>query len=192
MAGNGDQDWHKVRAWLLDLGLLCGADFVFESSSTIVEFALFLKDGTLLNNLLNVLDSSVCSIVHPTPKIQFQMFENINSFLHACSKHFGLLKDDLFKVDDLFYASDFGKVIHTIHKLSTTPQAVAKGLRPVLGDKPVIKDDDIYGNLENIMDQRHDEVYQTGAYSSGNYSSYSVTYGGSEYGNVIYGMNTLN
>eukprot|EP01135_Chromosphaera_perkinsii_P012080 Nk52_evm18s2579 gene=Nk52_evmTU18s2579 len=188
-AGEHDeQDWHKVRAWLLDVGLLCGADYVFESSSTIVEFALFLKDGTLLNNLLNFLDSSVCSIVHPNPKIQFQMFENINSFLDACSRHFGLLKSDLFKVDDLFYASDFGKVIHTINKLSTTPQAVSRGLRPVLGrNRSVRKDDDIYGNLENIMDQRYDDVYQGGAYSSGNYSSHSVTYGGSEYGNVIYG-----
>jgi hypothetical protein len=52
--------------------------------------------------------------------------QNINAFLEAARK-FGLKEADLFTADQLYYASDFQKVITCISTLSSSSQCKGAG-----------------------------------------------------------------
>lgn len=62
-----------------------------------------------------------------TKPVQFQAFQNINSFIVACEK-FGLQQGDVFKAEDLYYGCNFESVIRTLSRLSHTLKATQAGL----------------------------------------------------------------
>ncbi len=55
--------------------------------------------------------------------------QNINSFLAAAQEKFGLKPTDLFMADQLYYASDFAKVISALSLLSKTQLAGLAGFK---------------------------------------------------------------
>uniref|UniRef100_A0A915IAY0 Uncharacterized protein n=1 Tax=Romanomermis culicivorax TaxID=13658 RepID=A0A915IAY0_ROMCU len=59
----------------------------------------------------------------------FLCLKNICLFLDACQKNFGLKQSDLFEAGELYKVSDFGKVLSTLSRLSTTPQAAQSGVK---------------------------------------------------------------
>lgn len=89
------------------------------------------QDGTVLCYALNVLHPNSVKMIHERPEKQFLKLQNINSFLAACQTQFGLSDKDLFSADQLYYASDFAKVVKTISLLSKTPIAGCAGFKLV-------------------------------------------------------------
>lgn len=71
-------------------------------------------------------------------------------------------KSDLFEAFDLFDVRDFGKVMDTLSKLSYTSIAQQGGFRPFPTEES-LKDEDIYNNLEDLIDENvpedEDDLY---------------------------------
>lgn len=121
--------WKMCRGMFTDAGVLSRGDPVCRSSANIADFAYLLKDGYLLCSLANAIMPSAIQRMHRHPTLQFLCMENISNFLTACSKKFGMKSSDLFQPDDLFYATDFSKVVRTLGILSATKAYKAAGLR---------------------------------------------------------------
>ncbi len=66
---------------------------------------------------------------------QCMCLKNIRTFLQACRRHFDLKETDLFDPQMLYDYSDFGRVLHTLSKLSKCPKAVASGRECVFKNK---------------------------------------------------------
>jgi hypothetical protein len=62
---------------------------------------------------------------------QFLSYKNINAFLLACQRTFGLRPTELFNPEDLFHATRFDCVLLTLSRLSQTARARDNGLRCV-------------------------------------------------------------
>ena len=83
--------------------------------------------------------------------------QNINSFLEACS-NFKIGEKDLFEADELFYASDFPKVLTCLSAMSKTPVAGMAGI-PKFPGKTARNSargadgEDMYQSLEDLVGQ---------------------------------------
>ncbi|XP_051231981.1 guanine nucleotide exchange factor VAV3 isoform X3 [Dicentrarchus labrax] len=74
----------------------------------------------------------------------------------SCCEVFEMKKSDLFEAFDLFDVRDFGKVMDTLSKLSNTTIAQQGGFKPFPTEES-LKDEDIYNNLEDMIDENAPE-----------------------------------
>ena len=111
--------WQQAAEWLRDLGVLSRGHAVFKRTARVYDLALALQDGTLLCQLANRIMPNVIDTIHNDPGKQFLKMQNIQGFLESASK-FGVKDGDMFAADELYYASDFPKVLSCLSVLSGT------------------------------------------------------------------------
>eukprot|EP00051_Salpingoeca_urceolata_P001684 m.43077 g.43077 ORF g.43077 m.43077 type:complete len:802 (-) comp11610_c0_seq2:431-2836(-) len=152
--------WQSAVKWLRSVGVLPGDDPACSRNARVYDLALALQDGTMLCECLNKLKPGAIAHIHQKPEKQFLKMQNINSFLAACKTHFGLKEADLFTADQLYYASDFAKVVTTLSSLSQTVIAGIAGHQrfPLDAETPAHTaadehGDDMYQSLEDLIGQ---------------------------------------
>ncbi|KAH1176029.1 hypothetical protein KIL84_020763 [Mauremys mutica] len=105
--------WKQCANWLIQCRVLPPNHRVTWPSSQVCELAQALRDGVLLCQLLNNLMPHAVNLreINLRPQMsQFLCLKNIRTFLSTCCDKFGLRKNELFEVFDLFDVRDFGKV----------------------------------------------------------------------------------
>jgi len=148
--------WQMARDWLNGLGVLPDNSPPLAAGARVYDLALALQDGTVLCVCLNKLIPGTVENVHERPDKQFLKMQNINSFLAACPK-FGLKEADLFSADQLYYASDFQRVIACLSSLSRSKSAELSvpGFPRNKAVKNTATDggEDMYQSLEDLVGQ---------------------------------------
>ncbi|XP_058795791.1 protein vav isoform X2 [Phymastichus coffea] len=148
IVGNG---WQDCASWLIRCGALRADHKANWPNATAVDLAYILRDGVLLCNLLNTIKP--CCIdskdVNQKPQMaQFLCLRNINAFLSACTKSFGMSESDLFESSMLYDLSNFHKVLCTLSVLSNTTYFKNKGIEGFLV-KRGRSQEDIYKDLQS-------------------------------------------
>lgn len=95
--------------------------------------------------------------------------QNINSFLGALQSSFGMKQADFFTADQLYYASDFARVVNTISLLSRTQAAGIAGFKYVISSchgeiSPICRyfpEDSSVSALEDTADDDGEDMYQS-------------------------------
>ncbi|XP_065275700.1 LOW QUALITY PROTEIN: proto-oncogene vav [Emys orbicularis] len=156
--------WKQCANWLIQCRVLPPNHRVTWPGAQVCELAQALRDGVLLCQLLNNLMPHAVNLreINLRPQMsQFLCLKNIRTFLSTCCDKFGLRKNELFEVFDLFDVRDFGKVIETLSILSWTQVAQSKGIMPFPTEDSVA-DNDIYGDLSDQIDdtvEEDDDLY---------------------------------
>uniref|UniRef100_A0AAV2JSH3 Vav 3 guanine nucleotide exchange factor b n=1 Tax=Knipowitschia caucasica TaxID=637954 RepID=A0AAV2JSH3_KNICA len=157
--------WRQCTLWLISCKILPQNHRVTAESAQVFDLAQALRDGVLLCQLLNNLQPNSINLkdINLRPQMsQFLCLKNIRTFLFCCCDVFGMKKCDLFEAFDLFDVRDFGKVMDTLSKLSYTTLAQKQGFKPFPTEES-LKDEDIYNNLEDLIDENaledEDELY---------------------------------
>lgn len=154
--------WRECASWLNKLKLLPNTSACLSKGARVYDLALALQDGVVLCYLAERIAPKSVGTIHGKidggrPEKQFLKMQNINAFLDLCPK-FGVKSGDLFDADELYYASDFPKVVTCLEKLSKG-KAAAKAKLPPFGQggsKNVAADDqgeDMYQSLEDLVGQ---------------------------------------
>ncbi|XP_065192897.1 protein vav-like [Sycon ciliatum] len=154
-------EWQEARQWLIDAGVIDGRHPVTKPTATLMEFAHCLTDGVFLCMLLNKLQPNSVPHFHPKAKLQFKCVQNINAFLVSLHRDFNVGVDNVFDYGDLTDMSDFGRVVRCLSDLSHSRQAISCGFTP-FPSAPAdgsYTEEDIYGNLENMMTHRNANAY---------------------------------
>ncbi|XP_029930992.1 guanine nucleotide exchange factor VAV3-like isoform X2 [Myripristis murdjan] len=147
--------WRQCALWLISCNVLPANHRVTAETAQVFDLAQILRDGVLLCQLLNNLRPHTINLkeINLRPQMsQFLCLKNIRTFLTSCCEVFGMKKSDLFEAFDLFDVRDFGKVMDTLSKLSYTTTAQLGGLKPFPTEES-LKDEDIYNNLEDLIDE---------------------------------------
>lgn len=151
--------------WLISCNVLPANHRVTADTAQVFDLAQTLRDGVLLCQLLNNLRCHTINLkeINLRPQMsQFLCLKNIRTFLMSCNEVFGMKKSDLFEAFDLFDVRDFGKVMDTLSKLSYTSIAQQGGFKPFPTEES-LKDEDIYNNLEDLIDENvpedEDDLY---------------------------------
>lgn len=151
--------------WLIGCNVLPANHRVTADTAQVFDLAQTLRDGVLLCQLLNNLRCHTINLkeINLRPQMsQFLCLKNIRRFLMSCNEVFGMKKSDLFEAFDLFDVRDFGKVMDTLSKLSYTSIAQQGGFKPFPTEES-LKDEDIYNNLEDLIDENvpedEDDLY---------------------------------
>lgn len=151
--------------WLISCNVLPANHRVTADTAQVFDLAQTLRDGVLLCQLLNNLRRHTINLkeINLRPQMsQFLCLKNIRRFLMSCNEVFGMKKSDLFEAFDLFDVRDFGKVMDTLSKLSYTSIAQQGGFKPFPTEES-LKDEDIYNNLEDLIDENvpedEDDLY---------------------------------
>ncbi|XP_035489162.1 guanine nucleotide exchange factor VAV3-like isoform X2 [Scophthalmus maximus] len=159
------EPWRQCALWLIGCGVLPVNHRVTAPAAQVSDLAQTLRDGVLLCQLLNNLRARTIDLkqINLRPQMsQFLCLKNIRTFLTSCCEAFGMKKCDLFEAFDLFDVRDFGKVMDTLSKLSYTTIAQQAGFKPFPTEE-ILKDEDIYNNLEDLMDENvledEDDLY---------------------------------
>lgn len=116
-----DDLWRECAAWLTHCKVIPPDHKANWPESEIRILALTLRDGVLLCNLLNFLDSNALDMRDFNRKPQMAQFlccQNIKQFLDCCKNHFGLRESDLFEPTMLYDLTNFHRVLITLCKLS--------------------------------------------------------------------------
>ncbi|XP_033505758.1 guanine nucleotide exchange factor VAV3-like isoform X2 [Epinephelus lanceolatus] len=157
--------WRQCAMWLISCNVLPANHRVTADTAQVFDLAQTLRDGVLLCQLLNNLRRHTINLkeINLRPQMsQFLCLKNIRTFLMSCNEVFGMKKSDLFEAFDLFDVRDFGKVMDTLSKLSYTSIAQQGGFRPFPTEES-LKDEDIYNNLEDLIDENvpedEDDLY---------------------------------
>ncbi|KAF7222145.1 transcript variant X2 [Nothobranchius furzeri] len=157
--------WRQCAMWLIGCNVLPANHRVTADSAQVFDLAQTLRDGVLLCQLLNNLKPQTINLkeINLRPQMsQFLCLKNIRTFLNSCCEVFGMKKNDLFDAFDLFDVRDFGKVMDTLSKLSYTAAAQQGGFKPFPTDQS-LKDEDIYNNLADLIDENipedEDDLY---------------------------------
>ncbi|XP_062284602.1 guanine nucleotide exchange factor VAV3-like [Scomber scombrus] len=157
--------WRQCATWLIGCKVLPANHRVTADTAQVFDLAQTLRDGVLLCQLLNNLRPHTINLkeINLRPQMsQFLCLKNIRTFLTSCCEVFGMKKSDLFEAFDLFDVRDFGKVVDTLSKLSYTSTAQQGGFKPFPTEES-LKDEDIYNNLEDLIDENvpedEDELY---------------------------------
>eukprot|EP00040_Diaphanoeca_grandis_P019004 m.100075 g.100075 ORF g.100075 m.100075 type:complete len:776 (-) comp27218_c0_seq1:153-2480(-) len=149
--------WQMARDWLNALNVIPGTEACLNDGARVYDLALALQDGTVLCNALNTLVPGSVEQVQLKPDKQFLKMENIEGFLHACVNTFKLKDTDMFTADQLYYASDFQKVISCLSALSRSKVVAKSGQEgfPVGQAKTTALDgnEDMYQSLEDLVGQ---------------------------------------
>ncbi|XP_011701048.1 PREDICTED: protein vav isoform X2 [Wasmannia auropunctata] len=147
-AGKG---WHECASWLTRCGALRADHKANWPQATAFDLAYTLRDGVLLCNLLNIVDSGCIDMkdVNQKPQMaQFLCLRNIKIFLSACSSVFGLSDSDLFEPGMLFDLSNFHRVLCTLSALSNCSRLRRKGI-PGFSVGHGRSQEDIYKDLQS-------------------------------------------
>ncbi|XP_054914348.1 guanine nucleotide exchange factor VAV3-like [Poeciliopsis prolifica] len=157
--------WRQCAMWLIGCNVLPANHRVTADTAQVFDLAQTLRDGVLLCQLLNNLKPHTINLkeINLRPQMsQFLCLKNIRTFLSSCCDVFGMKKSDLFEAFDLFDVRDFGKVMDTLSKLSHTAVAQQGGFKPFPLEES-LKDEDIYNNLEDLIDENvpedEDDLY---------------------------------
>ncbi|KAG8014328.1 Guanine nucleotide exchange factor VAV3 [Nibea albiflora] len=157
--------WRQCAMWLISCNVLPENHRVTADTAQVFDLAQTLRDGVLLCQLLNNLRPQTINLkeINLRPQMsQFLCLKNIRTFLTSCNTAFTMKKSDLFEPFDLFDVRDFGKVMDTLSKLSYTVIAQQGGFRPFPTEES-LKDEDIYNNLEDLIDENvledEDDLY---------------------------------
>ncbi|XP_021699717.1 protein vav isoform X1 [Aedes aegypti] len=121
-----DDLWRECAAWLTRCKIIPADHKANQSDSEIKTLAGILRDGVLLCNLLNFLDSSAFETRDFNRKPQMAHFlciQNIKLFLEICKTNFGLKDSDLFDPTMLYDLTNFHRVLITLSKLSQSRKA---------------------------------------------------------------------
>ncbi|XP_014206930.1 protein vav isoform X1 [Copidosoma floridanum] len=143
--------WQECASWLTRCKALRSDHRANWPTAKAVDLAYILRDGVLLCNLLNNIESNCIDSkdVNQKPQMaQFLCLRNINAFLSACSNIFGLSESDLFEPTMLFDLSNFYKVLCTLSVLSNTPRFKSKGIEGFTV-KRGRSQEDIYKDLQS-------------------------------------------
>ncbi|XP_068197474.1 guanine nucleotide exchange factor VAV3-like isoform X2 [Antennarius striatus] len=152
-------DWRQCAMWLIGCKVLPANHRITAVGAQVYDLAQILRDGVLLCQLLNNLRPHTINLkeINLRPQMsQFLCLKNIRTFLMSCNVLFGMKKSDLFEAFDLFDVRDFGKVMDTLSKLSYTTVAQQGGFKPFPTEES-LKDEDIYSNLEDLIDEKAPE-----------------------------------
>lgn len=152
--------WQMATRWLSVLKVLPPESPALKADARVYDLALALQDGTVLCNAVNVIQPDTITLIHQKPEKQFLKMQNINSFLAALNQ-FGIKPDELFTADELYYASDFAKVIASLSRFSKTQICGLAGIRFFPEDnRPEVTDraddgegEDMYQTLEDLVGQ---------------------------------------
>ncbi|KFD47363.1 hypothetical protein M513_11778, partial [Trichuris suis] len=123
--------WKQCAQWMVRCGVLDRNHRVMSPRAELLDFAQALRDGVLLCQLVNRLnrDSIDMNEVNLRPQLsQFSCTKNISLFLNACHNLFGLKTDDLCEPIEIYRASNFGKLLLTLSKLSHSKLALSSGV----------------------------------------------------------------
>ncbi|XP_071387484.1 guanine nucleotide exchange factor VAV3b [Centroberyx affinis] len=151
--------WRQCALWLISCNVLPANHRVTADTAQVFDLAQTLRDGVLLCQLLNNLKPHTINLkeINLRPQMsQFLCLKNIRTFLASCCEVFGMKKSELFEAFDLFDVRDFGKVMDTLSKLSYTSIAQQGGFKPFPTEES-LKDEDIYNNLEDLIDENAPE-----------------------------------
>ncbi|XP_035527345.1 guanine nucleotide exchange factor VAV3-like isoform X1 [Morone saxatilis] len=151
--------WRQCAMWLISCNVLPANHRVTADTAQVFDLAQTLRDGVLLCQLLNNLKPHTINLkeINLRPQMsQFLCLKNIRKFLMSCCEVFEMKKSDLFEAFDLFDVRDFGKVMDTLSKLSYTTTAQQGGFKPFPTEES-LKDEDIYNNLEDMIDENAPE-----------------------------------
>ncbi|XP_015182121.1 PREDICTED: protein vav isoform X3 [Polistes dominula] len=147
-AGSG---WRECAKWLTRCGALRADHKANWPNATPFDLAYTLRDGVLLCNLLNTVDSGCIDMkdVNQKPQMaQFLCLRNIKVFLSACTSIFGLSTSDLFEPSMLFDLSNFQRVLCTLSALSNCHRLRQKGI-PGFSVGRSRSQEDIYKDLQS-------------------------------------------
>ena len=153
--------WRECAAWLSKLRLIPADSSCLGKNARVYDLALALQDGVVLCYLANTIVKNAIETIHgkldsERPEKQFLKMQNINAFLDVCPK-LGV-KSDLFNADELYYASDFPKVITCLEKLSKSKAAKTRQI-PAFNTgsaQNTARDEsgeDMYQSLEDLVGQ---------------------------------------
>jgi len=148
--------WRQCANWLKTLRVVDGKNACFDKGARVYDLALALQDGVALCNLANSIVPNIIDNVHMAPGKQFLKMQNINSFLEVASKWCG--KSDLFTADELYYASDFPKVIQCLSAVSASKACATRGFAkfPASAASNTATGaggEDMYQSLEDLVGQ---------------------------------------
>ncbi|KAJ8011095.1 hypothetical protein DPEC_G00054630 [Dallia pectoralis] len=146
--------WRQCALWLIRCKVLPPNHRVTGAGAQVFDLAQTLRDGVLLCQLLNNLRPNTINLkeINLRPQMsQFLCLKNIRTFLTSCCDTFGMKKSDLFEAFDLFDVRDFGKVMDTLSKLSSSMFAQQAGIKSFPTEES-LKDEDIYNQLEDLME----------------------------------------
>eukprot|EP01136_Pigoraptor_vietnamica_P016366 Opistho-1_new@60298 len=155
------EEWKHARDWLVAAGVLGAGSEATTPDATAVQFAFALQDGYVLCSLLERLVPGAVPVLHHAPTLQFLCYENINNFVEGCAKHLGIKQSDLFQADDLFYATNFEKVLFALWRVSESRQAIALGLAPIVhrevkgrgASAATAEEESLYMNLPSLLER---------------------------------------
>eukprot|EP00053_Salpingoeca_punica_P017049 m.162985 g.162985 ORF g.162985 m.162985 type:complete len:812 (+) comp17104_c0_seq1:358-2793(+) len=151
--------WQMASNWLYQVGVLPGDSPALLANARVYDLAMALQDGTVLCKALNKLQANCVENVHEHPEKQFLRMQNINNFLSTCTSSFGLKPDVLFSAEELYYATDFSKVVSALSLLSKTQIAGLAGFKFFPADNQNIENraeedgEDMYGTLQGLVQQ---------------------------------------
>eukprot|EP00052_Salpingoeca_macrocollata_P034789 m.12643 g.12643 ORF g.12643 m.12643 type:complete len:807 (+) comp6968_c0_seq1:124-2544(+) len=151
--------WQMAGRWLAQIGTLSADNPALSANARVYDLALALQDGSVLCHTANKLSANCIETVHNRPEKQFMRMQNINNFLTVCSTVFGLKAGDLFTADELYYASNFAKVVETLSLLSKSQLAGLAGYKyfPQSNEKAENRaeenGEDMYSTLEDLVGQ---------------------------------------
>ncbi|XP_051158628.1 protein vav isoform X2 [Leptopilina boulardi] len=144
--------WRECSSWLIRCGALRADHRANWPNATARDLAYILRDGVLLCNLLNILDSGCIDMkdVNQKPQMaQFLCLRNIKVFLSTCFQIFNIAESDLFEARMLFDLTNFHKVLCTLSSLSNSPRLRLKGI-PGFVVKKGRSQEDIYKDLQSV------------------------------------------
>ncbi|XP_053688911.1 protein vav [Sabethes cyaneus] len=148
--------WRECAAWLTRCKVIPVDHKANQPESEIKTLAVILRDGVLLCNLLNFLDSSLFDTKDFNRKPQMAHFlciQNIKLFLEICKSNFGLKDADLFEPTMLYDLTNFHKVLLTLSKLSQTRKA--QTAHNIIGFNSQVLQTDINSSEEDIYKGLH-------------------------------------
>lgn len=149
--------WQLAARWLSTIGVLPPDDPSLQPDGRVYELAMALQDGTVLCRLVNKIIPGSISDFSEKPEKQFLKMQNINKFLEVCQKKFRMKEGELFTADELYYASNFPKVVASLSALSRTPPVGVAGYGhfPDRSVNNTAHEDgqDVYQSLEELVGQ---------------------------------------
>eukprot|EP00047_Mylnosiga_fluctuans_P003769 m.230841 g.230841 ORF g.230841 m.230841 type:complete len:803 (+) comp12124_c0_seq1:82-2490(+) len=150
--------WQSAAHWLHQANALPSESPALVPNAQLYDLAIALQDGTVLCIVANKISPMCIKSFHQKPEKMFLKIQNINYFLSACTSTFGLKAGDLFQAEELYYASNFAKVLHTLSLVSKTQLSLLAGLsafpKAAEAKAPAAAADegeDIYGALETLV-----------------------------------------
>uniref|UniRef100_A0AAQ5YTL8 Vav 3 guanine nucleotide exchange factor b n=1 Tax=Amphiprion ocellaris TaxID=80972 RepID=A0AAQ5YTL8_AMPOC len=136
--------WRQCATWLIGCNVLPANHRVTADTAQVFDLAQTLRDGVLLCQLLNNLRPHTINLkeINLRPQMsQFLCLKNIRTFLTSCCNVFGMKKSDLFEAFDLFDVRDFSFLALCLSSSSFFTES--------------LNDEDIYNNLEDLIDFKY-------------------------------------